>query len=385
MSKDKLNSINSVFAGGFCPTGNVEKFVMDGANAPGKIWSDIKDVLNSADYRVVNLECPFLQGQSPTEKSGPLLNAAPETAQLLKEGRFDLVTLANNHIFDHGDNGISSTLRICREHNIATVGAGLTLQDAQKTYYTKIKDRNVAFINFAENEFNTASDNHGGSNPLDIIDLYNQLREAGRQADLVIVIAHGGHEYFQYPSPRTVKLYRFLADNGADAVIGHHPHCVQGCEVYHGVPIYYSLGNFIFPGKAAVKEHHQGLMVSLSVDCENKCRAEIIPYDQCGSSGFISLMPENEKNTFIEQFNILSNTVTEPDKLLDLWRKFALNKEKSFVYALFPWRKSFTGILMRTGLFYRLIPRLYFLRLLNLIRCESHRDILVAVLKKLLK
>jgi poly-gamma-glutamate capsule biosynthesis protein CapA/YwtB (metallophosphatase superfamily) len=76
---------------------------------------------------------------------------------------------------------------------------------------------------------------------MDIIDNANQIKEAKATHDKVIVIVHGGHEYYNLPSPRMQKQYRFYADQGADFVVGHHTHCISGYEVYNGVPIYYSL------------------------------------------------------------------------------------------------------------------------------------------------
>ena len=105
---------------------------------------------------------------------------------------------------------------------------------------------NIFIFNFCENEWSIAESDNPGANPMDIIDNANQIKYARELADYVIVIVHGGHEYYNLPSPRMQKQYRFYADQGADIVVGHHTHCISGNEVYKGVPIYYSLGNFIF-------------------------------------------------------------------------------------------------------------------------------------------
>ena len=89
---------------------------------------------------------------------------------------------------------------------------------------------------------------------MDIIDNTNQIREAKASHDKVIVIVHGGHEYYNLLSPRMQKQYRFYADQGADIVVGHHTHCISGNEIHNGVPKYYSLGNFLFTGRSTIED-----------------------------------------------------------------------------------------------------------------------------------
>ena len=79
---------------------------------------------------------------------------------------------------------------------------------------------------------NRFPENNIGANPIDIIDNAAQIKKAKKECDFVIVIAHGGHEYYNLPSPRMQKLYRFFAENGADIVIGHHTHCVSGHAIH---------------------------------------------------------------------------------------------------------------------------------------------------------
>src|SRR5690606_22347516 len=102
-------------------------------------------------------------------------------------------------------------------------------------------------------------------NPIDIIDNVKQINEARGIADYVFVIVHGGHEFFNLPSPRMQKLYRFYAEQGADIVIGHHTHCIGGYETYKGVPIYYSLGNFLFTKQNPYEDWYLGLVLEVEI------------------------------------------------------------------------------------------------------------------------
>ena len=123
----------------------------------------------------------------------------------------------------------------------------------------------IAILNFCENEWSIAEDDSPGANPMDIIDNTNHIREAKASHDKVIVIVHGGHEYYNLPSPRMQKQYRFYADQDADIVVGHNTHCISGSEMYKGVPIYYSLGNFLFTGRSTIENWYYGLVLELEI------------------------------------------------------------------------------------------------------------------------
>lgn len=117
----------------------------------------------------------------------------------------------------------------------------------------------IAIINFFENEWSIAKEEFPGANPMNLIDNSFQIREAKASHDKVIVTVHGGHKYNNLPSPRMQKQYRFYADHSADFVVGHHTHCISSDEVYNGVPIYYSLGNFLFTKKTQMMSGTLGL------------------------------------------------------------------------------------------------------------------------------
>ena len=204
-------------------------------------------VTSEADYNIINMEAPIVSGEgTPITKNGSNLKVNSCAIDALKWASFDCVTLANNHFYDYGEKGVKDTLIACRERCIDYVGAGLNLTEASQTLYKEIHGKTFAIINCCEHEYSIAAENSGGSNPINPIQQYYAINEAKKQADHVIVICHGGIEFFQYPTPRMVEWYRFFIDVGADAVINHHQHCYSGYEIYNGKPIFYGLGNFCF-------------------------------------------------------------------------------------------------------------------------------------------
>jgi len=211
------------------------------------VQEQVKEIFNSSSINIVNLECPVNNGGEKYKiiKHGPHLQTTEQIFDHLKALSISAVTLANNHILDYGEQGLNTTLEACKRNNIAAAGVGKDLKDAAKFIIIEKEDYRIAIVNFCENEWSIASDETPGANPLDIIENIRQIKKARTEADFVIVIIHGGNEYYNLPSPRIVKQYRFFAENGADAIISHHTHCVSGYEVYNKVPIFYGLGNML--------------------------------------------------------------------------------------------------------------------------------------------
>ena len=196
---------------------------------------EIVSIFEEGDLNILNLECPVIDYDASLkiEKTGPHLRTNEGIFTLLKKINTHAVALANNHIMDYGTSGLNSTLSLCKDNNILTTGAGINLEEASQPAIFEKNGIKIGIINFCENEWSIATNDIPGANPLDLIAVYSKIKEIRPQVDFVIVIVHGGHEYYNYPSPRMVKQYRFFAENGADVVIGHHTHCISGYEIFN--------------------------------------------------------------------------------------------------------------------------------------------------------
>ena len=185
---------------------------------------DIIRLFDQTDINIVNLECPVIKDHNKEKitKSGPNLYTNDKVFEQLKQLNINLVTLANNHILDFGSDGLMTTIQGCQQNKIRTVGAGENLEIASNPIYINQNGIQIGIVNFCENEFSIASPTQAGANPLNIIDNLKQIQKAKANADFVFVIVHGGHEFYNLPSPRMIKQYRFFAESGADIVIGHH-------------------------------------------------------------------------------------------------------------------------------------------------------------------
>ena len=273
------NEIKLLITGDFCPVNRVNNLAISGDYIT--VFNDLLPIIRRSDLSITNLECPLTTTQKRIVKTGPHLKAERSAAKMIADAGFKLVTLANNHILDYGLDGLKSTIQACEEHSIHFVGAGLDYISARAVKYLQIKEYVVAILNFAENEFSTSNDKNPGANPFNPFDNYYDIQEAKKNADLVIVLFHGGHEMFNLPSPRIKKTFRFYADAGADVILSHHTHCYSGYEIYGGVPIFYGLGNFIFDKKSKINsEWNYGYAVEVIFN-KVTINYNLIPYEQC--------------------------------------------------------------------------------------------------------
>ena len=212
-------------AGDVVPKGTQKEFNTKGE----QILGEIKPYVVGADFSIVNLEAPVINVKpTPIKKSGPCLGVAPLTVKVLKDAGFGVFTLANNHFYDQGQTGVNATIDTCNQYGILTAGGGKTDIQARKPLMLEKEGKQVAIINACEHEFSIATSEHGGSNPIDLIHMQKDITTARKIADYVVVILHGGVEQYHYPTPRMKRWYRHFVDLGADAVINHHQHCING-------------------------------------------------------------------------------------------------------------------------------------------------------------
>lgn len=187
--------------------------------------------------------------------------------QVLKDFGFNLLNLANNHTWDYGLKGWESTLGALHELDIKTVGHPKNWFEHDVLEWT-VNDIRLGFIGITDvlKPF-----------PVDWEEAKKQIAVLDERNDFTIVMIHWGLEYQTSSSLRQQTKAHGLVDAGADLIIGHHPHVVQESEVYEGVSIYYSLGNFIFDQyfSEAVQE---GLGLDITLRSNGEILIEEIPF-----------------------------------------------------------------------------------------------------------
>jgi len=355
------------------------------------IDDNIVSLFKNSDLNIVNLEAPITNSKKKIDKTGPNIKSHEQsTKDVLDKLNIDIVTLANNHILDYDEQGVSDTLSFCKTNNIKTVGAGMNLEEASKILYIDTIEGKIAIVNFAENEWTSATEQTAGSNPMDLIDNFKQLQQAKQNADFVITIIHGGNEYSHYPSPRMVKQYRFYAESGADAVIGHHTHCVSGYEEHKGVPIFYSLGNFLFTtAKRKPDSWYSGLVLNLKIKKGSKIYFEVIPVSQSKEGQILSIMEGKDKEEVLDLMKKVNKVISDEELLKAEWMNFVSKVESGYIRRLTPIagfnNRFVNAALYRTGIYKWFLNRTYLKETLNRVRCEAHSDVMRTVFEKLVR
>jgi len=251
-------------------------------------FQQVKGVTTKADLFVVNLECPFTDRGEKIPKNFNF-RARPELSAALAAGGVDVASIANNHMIDYGPEGLFDTLAALEALGVKAFGAGRTLAEARTPAIVERNGITFAFLGYfflgerniepkeviaTETQAGVAGHFSDTAALKAMVDA--DVRAAKQRATHVIPFFHWGREGTTQPEPYQVELAHAAIDAGAAAVIGSHPHVLQGIEVYQGKPIAYSLGNFVFGGNWNPRDKRTALL-ELRFDAKGVTKVEIIP------------------------------------------------------------------------------------------------------------
>ena len=372
------NNIKILITGDFCPINRIETLALQ--QNYGAIFNDFTDVFRGNDLNITDLECPLTESDNARPKTGPHQKAHPDCIRILDFADIRLAAMANNHIMDYDGTGVMDTLKLCNASGIDTVGVGKTTEDAARPYSVKIKNKRIAILNFADNEFLSTPDGSFICSSLDPVRCFYGIDSARQNHDYTIVIIHAGNEFYELPSPRTKKLYRYIIDLGADVVISHHTHAYSGYEIYKSKHIFYGLGNFIYdwPGKINSR-WNQGFAVRLKIS-EN-IDFELIPLKQCNGKPGVFHLSTEETAVFHKEIDRLNRIIADDQQLEHEFKKYCNTVFPMYDAFIEPYFGKYITALRKRGFFPKLMSGKKRLLLLNLTRCESHRDVLIRLLK----
>lgn len=209
---------------------------------PEYIFSNISDVLKNADITFGNLECVLSDiGVDQVNYKTVQLRGAETSVNGLTNAGFDVLSIANNHILEHGENSLIRTKKLLHDNGIQTVGVS---ESKRKSREPVILSRNGVSFGFLA--YCLVRDKTAYCSVEDSHDIINDVRKAKNDVDILVVSLHWGNEFVRKPSPEQFSLGHSIIDAGAKLILGHHPHVLQGVETYNDGVIVYSLGNFVF-------------------------------------------------------------------------------------------------------------------------------------------
>jgi poly-gamma-glutamate synthesis protein (capsule biosynthesis protein) len=231
------------------------------------------DFLRGADITFGNLEGPISKNGTRVDNIYSF-EADPRSVEGLSYSGFDVLSVANNHIWDYGAEAFADTLKILKDNGISYIGGGSSYEEAHQPIVKEVKGTKVAYLGYT----NLLPPFLGLKNSKPAVafpgkdQIIFDVQKAKTLADVVIVSFHWGDEYSTYHNSFQKNLAHITIDAGADLVVGHHPHVVQEVERYNGGYIAYSLGNFVFDQNFS-EDTKSGLL--LTVVIKNKKIDEI--------------------------------------------------------------------------------------------------------------
>ncbi len=237
-----------------------------------RVGSKLQKIVSDAHYVIANLEGPVTQQDKPrADKKGVALKNGLGIRRLIDDLAINVLLLGNNHIYDFGEDGLLDTLSFCESRNISCAGAQSKSHDGSDI--VRLEEAKVAIFSYAHQEGPVSRGRGNGYGPYalpKLQDIINQINELKSLDYLVIVVYHGGEEYFNFPWPRRMGWCRRLIDSGANLVIGTHSHSVQ--PVYQVAPGHYiasGLGNTYFEDSCQSNNIHARDSIALEFDSDS--------------------------------------------------------------------------------------------------------------------
>ncbi len=346
------------------------------SNVDALIGQELYSLLNNVDVRIFNLETPLCIKQDPIPKHGPNLIAPPDTIAGIKALNPTLLSLANNHILDQGEQGLISTEKVLKKNKIPFIGAGGNIAEACQPFIFEYNKVTIGIYACAENEFSIATKETPGANPFDPVESFDHIKKLKEKCDYIVVLYHGGKEFYPYPSPYLQKVCRKMIMEGADLIICQHSHCIGCFENYLKGLIIYGQGNFLFDSGDSEFEK-SGLLIKIKIADEFK--VDYIPIIKVGST--ICLADNREQRSIISSFYRRSEEISKKGFIEQQYSQLALDCIDSYLRRL----SGFNNLLLRIDskiLNGMLIKRKYkqkqLLSLKNYIECEAHRELIIA-------
>lgn len=272
-------SVTMHFAGDVQFSGKVEDLLLKkGFDHP---YQHLGSLFTNDDLTFINLETPVTSGGVAAQNKSFVYKSSPKALKSLAAAGVDVVNLANNHILDQGVKGLTDTLTHLKDNKLAYVGAGLNRKEAYSPVYYEKNGIKIALLGFTrvipEANWRAEAGKPGVADTYNSTEAVKAIKQANKEADLVIVMAHWGQERHTTPDENQKKLgYEFI-DAGADLVIGGHPHVLQGLESYKGKWIAYSTGNFIF-SRSAIAETWKTAIFEATCQKDGNCSMKLLPY-----------------------------------------------------------------------------------------------------------
>lgn len=366
---------------------DINKALFENGNGEALVGKELYEILKQSDLNVFNLEVPLTDVETPIVKFGNNLIAPTKTIHGYKALEPIFLTLANNHSLDQGEEGLTTTLNLLKDQDIVHAGAGFSLKEAKKPFIFEKEGIRIGFYLCAEHEFTVASCHTMGANPFDVLESFDEVLALKEQCDYVIVLYHGGKEFYRYPSPMLQRYCRKFIDRGANLVICQHNHCVGSREDYNGGSIIYGQGNFIFNSEFYIN-HKEFVKDSLLIRVEATKDSFIVSEVPIRSTEMGTRQAtESEADETLTAYKQRSENIKDAHFVAQAYKDFADTHIKRYL-------REFIGrsciIRAINALFGRKLMQLIlgktsYLAIQNYLECEAHHELFLRGIKNINK
>ena len=308
--------VTLTFGGDICfhdPFANMGALAQRGGSIESCISADLLREMREADVCMVNNEFPYSDRGTPIPEKTFTFRSKPENVNLLHEMGVDLVSLANNHAYDHGEVALLDTLDILENADIKYVGAGRNLGEASEAACVEINGVKIAILAATQIERLDAPDTKGATeSAAGVLRCFSEkelehflevIEKTKKNCDVLVVYIHWGTEntdVLDWAQPYQADL---ISKAGADIIVGAHPHCLQGLDSVNGVPVIYSLGNYWFNSKPL-----DTALLKVVAGADGVETVQIIPARQENCS--TSMLYDGEKQRVLNYLQSLSPNIT---------------------------------------------------------------------------
>lgn len=317
-----------LITGDLFPSKNNESRFVEG-DIQTLFGSSIVSLFQRADVSVCNLEGALTTHNETTVKLGPNIKARPETLLAYKKLGIKLFATANNHVNDYCQKGYLDTKEALDREGFQYVGSGVNMSDVRKSVSFDLDGCRLCIYNVAETMFNAPTATSAGVNLYDEYLVCRELEQLKQSNDVVVVLYHGGIEYFPYPTLELRKRFHRMADSGADVILAQHTHCIGCEETYKGAYLLYGQGNFLFDRPSVNACMREGLAIELEL--EGKSVAGIKKHLVKVNDGCMTYVESPD----FSQFDERGSHIQDDDYLIGKFKDFVMTqkhiKTKQFV------------------------------------------------------
>lgn len=364
--------IRLMFTGDFCSRNPKNIQISDRLN----------DIMKTCDIKCLNFEAPLARGTLKSPNGNKLIQS-DDSPTWVENNDFNLISLANNHMFDYGEEGLLATKNAFKKS--ATIGAG-NWNEVYEVKYITVKGIKIGFFSGTSGDFASLKDDWTDKQKIGCAWINHKevngiIKSTKKQCDYLIVLSHGGIEFMDVPLPEWRDRYRELIDMGADAIIGSHPHVPQGTEKYKDRPIFYSLGNFFFDSNSSKKPLYwdNGILAVLEME-DGLINYKSVPIIKNGD-----LLEVDKSEDTNEHLKYLTEILIDDKKYIEKVNSEVLRLYKKYLNWLFSGAKAVELKLNKRNLI-QLIKTAFLGKsnekiVLHQIREESTRWLLIRALK----